>query len=202
MNIDYFIKQGYKPEGVIHIGAHEGGEIPKYKELGLNILCFEPLEEAYTVFKLKYPDVWIEKIALGSENRMGYLNVSGDGAFGQASSMLTFTAENFNMTGNMLKQQLTAVARFEDWVDELLFENAFDTVIIDTQGYELEVLKGFGDMLPLFKYYLIECSKQPLYEGGAPGKEVVQFMEEQGFIQDSELLRHEDVAFIRSDIRR
>jgi 2-O-methyltransferase len=203
MNIRHFTDEGYKLHGVVHVGAHEGGEIPLYQELGLNILCFEPLDEAVTAFKLKYPDVKIEKLALGDKNGMAYLNVSGDGAFAQASSLLNFKPENYGMTGDLLKRQLTAVARFDTYAEQHDIDPAnYDTLVIDTQGSEMDVLGGFGPLIRAFDFLLVECSEVPLYEGGAPAADIIAYLADYDFDQDSPTQRHEDIAFVAKGVTK
>ena len=54
-------------------------------------------------------------------------------------------------------------------------------VKVDTQGYELEVLKGFGDRLDEVIAAELEVSFHPLYEEQPDFDTVRSFMEERGF---------------------
>ena len=52
---------------------------------------------------------------------------------------------------------------------------------IDTQGYELEVLKGAARTLDRIDYILVETSFVPLYEGQANFRDVYAFLTGHGF---------------------
>jgi FkbM family methyltransferase len=52
---------------------------------------------------------------------------------------------------------------------------------IDTQGYELEVLRGATQLLPRTSAIQLELSLTPLYEGAPTLVEMLSFMESQGF---------------------
>jgi hypothetical protein len=62
---------------------------------------------------------------------------------------------------------------------------------------ELNVLQGFGEYLQGFDNIKVECSEPPIYEGGASASEVIEFLENCGFVQDSDIVRHGDVKFKR-----
>jgi FkbM family methyltransferase len=52
---------------------------------------------------------------------------------------------------------------------------------IDTQGFELEVLRGAGELLEVTQVVLLEMSLTPLYEGGVGFAELYFWMEQAGF---------------------
>lgn len=49
------------------------------------------------------------------------------------------------------------------------------------QGFELEVLKGFGDLLTSIDWLFVECSYIELYKGQALVHEVVDILRDTGF---------------------
>ena len=52
---------------------------------------------------------------------------------------------------------------------------------IDVQGYELEVLKSAGPLLPLFSRLYVEASFVPFYDGQPLTDEVIAYLREQDF---------------------
>jgi FkbM family methyltransferase len=90
------------------------------------------------------------------------------------------------------------LVRFDDLGINL---DGFDTLVADTQGMEMEVLKGFGDELQKFKFLNIECSNPPLYENSASADEIIAFLAERGFVQDSEMVVHDDIMFVRKGLK-
>ncbi len=77
---------------------------------------------------------------------------------------------------------------------------AYNTLVIDVQGMELQVLRGFGEQLKEFSFLVVECSEVPMFEGEAPADAVIDYLLEMGFLQDSPVYSHDDVMFIRKDL--
>jgi len=77
----------------------------------------------------------------------------------------------------------------------------YDTLQLDTQGNEMEILLGMGKWLKQFKYLCIELSVTPVYKGETPGAEVAAWLKNQGFTLDSPIYEHNDCFFVRSDIK-
>lgn len=58
---------------------------------------------------------------------------------------------------------------------------AYNALVIDTQGSELLVLRGSESLLPRFKYIEVEAADFESYKGGATMKQIRQFLSERGF---------------------
>ena len=71
-------------------------------------------------------------------------------------------------------------------LDDLNISN-IDLINIDTQGYELEVLKGAKNALHQIKYILIEVNKDELYEGCPHVKDLDRFLNKYSFIRTDTL---------------
>ncbi len=54
---------------------------------------------------------------------------------------------------------------------------------IDVQGFELEVLRGAGDLLSAFEHVYVEASFEALYEGQALADEVIAHMLAASFVE-------------------
>lgn len=150
---------------VVHVGANVGEELKFYKDIGATkIFFFEPRKEALSELMKNCEayqdslDISIYPFGLGS-NKEEKLIYSG----GQSSSFLApkihlqihpgiqFTA------GNIL-----SVRR----ADQILPDNLhIDMLNIDVQGFELEVLKGLGNLLNNTKLIYTEINTAELYEG-------------------------------------
>lgn len=216
--VTHFTEQGYKIKGLIHAGANDGEEVPSYKALGIqNILCFEPLTSAYERLGQLHPDVYCAKIALGDYDGHGILNVTyGDG---KGSSLLEEVAghpeiaANWTDNANVIGFEEILIERLDHYFWRMADKYSedprityhkiedYDCLVLDTQGNEWEVLHGCGDLLKEFKYLSVELSSVPVYVGEHPGQEVIDWLVSQGFTQDTPLQNHNDVFFIRSDIK-
>lgn len=204
VKISHFTEQGYDIKGVIHVGAHDGEEVQYYQQLGIeNILCFEPLWEIVPEFQKRYPNVPIFPIALGRINKLSVFYRTNDGRQGQASSLYKPLREEFAMTGGIRNRLHVPVLRFDTFLaehPEIDLSN-YDCLVIDVQGAELDVLKGFGALLPQLSYFNIECSQLPSYKNGATAQEVVSYLGKHRIIQDSPIVSHDDVFFINSEVK-
>ena len=52
---------------------------------------------------------------------------------------------------------------------------------IDVQGFELNVLRGFGELLDAVDYLIVELTNIPFYEGAPNSADVVSFLADRGF---------------------
>ena len=208
VKISHFTDKGHKINGVIHVGANDGEEIPGYKELGIeNIICFEPLSTAYALLRNSYPNVFSFKLALGETDEDATLYISaGDG---KGSSLLETNMEHPEVQKNwnhgqadIVGEQKVKVRRFDTWAkDAPVNLDDYDCLVLDTQGNELEVLKGMGEHLSGFKYLSVELSEIPVYFGEHPAAEVCEWLDTQGFNRDSPIQTHDDVFFIREGVK-
>jgi FkbM family methyltransferase len=78
-------------------------------------------------------------------------------------------------------RQTVAMARLDELARPLVPKSARLLIKIDTQGYELEVLKGATDLLPQTAGLQIELSLAPLYEGAPTFVEMMQYLQAAGF---------------------
>jgi FkbM family methyltransferase len=58
-----------------------------------------------------------------------------------------------------------------------------DLLWIDVQGFELNVLKGFGEILETVKGIHAECGLRPTYESRSMYKDIVTYLKQYGFMQ-------------------
>lgn len=207
--VTHFTQQGYIIKGIIHAGMNDGEEVPSYKQLGIqHILGFEPLPIAWEKALQDNRDIYCAQIALSDHDGTETLIVTkGDG---KGSSILEPILESEEVKKNWLDNGIIIdrikihAERLDNYLDrhpsEHPIEN-YDCLVLDTQGNEWEVLHGCGDYLKEFKYLSVELSETPVYEGEHSAQEVIDYLLSQGFIQDSPIEPHNDVFFIRSDIK-
>jgi FkbM family methyltransferase len=208
VKISHFTEQGYDLQGVIHVGANDGYEFQWYKMMGIeNLLAFEPLPSAIHKFIETYPGVPCLGMALSDFDGGAELNVAyGDG---KGSSLLPPIEDHPEVQAHwnlgqsiMIDKQIVTVARYDTLVAQGHIDpDLYDTLVLDTQGNELEVLKGCGDLLQRFKFLSVELSVDPVYEGEHPGEQVAAWLEANGFTRDSPIFPHDDCFFVRSDIK-
>lgn len=196
VKIGIFLQRGYPLKGgIVHVGANEGYEVEFYLKLGLKpIVCFEPLMEAAEKFWAKYkPEVaHLELLALGNIDGTALLHVTqGDG---QGSSLLPELPPEYQEVNCDTVQ----IARFATWAADADFDpKLYDTLVIDTQGTELDVLRGMDDFIEGFRFLNIECSMVPTYGGGAFAEEVILYLARWGFKPITKIEPHNDILFVK-----
>jgi FkbM family methyltransferase len=204
--VTHFTQQGYQIKGIMHAGMNDGEEVYSYKDLGIqNILGFEPLPFAAQKARDDH-GVRVEEIALGNKNGTETLIVTkGDGKGSSIYEPILESEEvkkHWTDNGIIVDRIKVKVRRFVDWYEESDINiQDYDCLVLDTQGNEMEVLLGMEQYLHAFRFLSIELSSTPVYEGETAAAEVCGWLKEYGFTQDTEIQSHNDVFFIRKDIK-
>ena len=181
LDFDYvYEKYNLNVSGLLHIGGHYGGELQKYKSHNIdNIVLFEPLSSNFSVLSEAVKNIGgnvvAHQVALGNDNRKVTMNISSNEA--QSSSILTpkvhLTAHpevSFSGTEEVEMKKL----------DDYDYKN-YNMIVVDVQGYELEVLKGASQTLNNIDYIYCEVNRDEVYEGNARVEEIDEFLSTYGF---------------------
>lgn len=167
--------------GVIHVGAHHGQEYEMYmQEFGqMPTHWFEPLSEAYSVLRENIgakPQVRTYKCALGPSRSVSKI-WKDSGNDGQSSSLMKpkdhleqWPHIEFNQSEEVLVETLDSF-RISD----------SNLIVIDAQGYELEVLKGSEETLKRMDHVFCEVNVTEIYEGCPSLDDLDAFLSERGF---------------------
>jgi len=149
--------------GIIQVGANVGQELDILNKYSENIYLFEPLLSAIKILEekiVKNKKIKLFKFALGQENEIKKINVSNQN-YSASSSFLEpslhldyFPEIEFN------EVQEVEIKRF----DELKYKFNANFLILDVQGYEMKVIKGFGPKINNFDFIYTEISLKELFE--------------------------------------
>ena len=169
---------------IAHIGAHKGQEVEDYKKnfKNVKIYLFEPQLNLFEYLKLNFgkdSNISLFNFALGSSNKISSMYMADNE--GQSSSFLKpkhHLIEHPEI--KFLEKKLT----FEIKVLDELGITDIDLLNIDTQGFELEVLKGSVNILSKdVKYIILEVNKKEVYEGCPHVRDIDIFLKQYGFIR-------------------
>jgi FkbM family methyltransferase len=118
--------------------------------------------------------------ALGSERGTIDINISANVL---SSSVLPMREAHVLAapTSNYVDRQTVAMARLDELARPWVSQTARLVIKIDTQGYELEVLKGAADLLPQTCGLQVELSLAPLYRGAPTFMEMMSYLQAAGF---------------------
>ena len=175
------------------IGSHRGetidyfSKIPKIKK----IYCFEPQEKQFNYLIKKYKKnnkIILNKIALSNQHkkRIFYIN--------KLSITSTFSKINTNSLwfkikrkilniNNIYKKKISIKTFTLDYFTSKNKIKKIDLIKIDTEGHELNVLKGSKNLLRknLVKYILIEIHHGNMYKNYS-SKKINHYLKKNNFI--------------------
>lgn len=185
---NYFLKyiiEQMRINVIIDVGANVGQFSTYFKEMNYDgyIYSFEPLSDAYKELKKnsKNDNKWIiYNCALGSEEKKIEINISKNS---QSSSVLEINESH--ITGAFdsiyIDKENIQMYRLDKFETELLKNGKNIFLKIDTQGYELEVLRGCTNILKYIKIIQLEISFKELYQGAPLFDEVINYLGKIGF---------------------
>ncbi len=168
-------------DGIIHVGAHTGQEVIEYIKYRNKIILFEPQKDIFN--KLiqnvnKYENVDCYNFGLGSKNEKKTIYRS-EGNEGKSSSVLSPEIHLVVQPDiNFVDTEEIQIKRFDSLdLDTLNF------LTLDVQGFELEVLKGFGEKLKNVEFIYTEINTKFLYKENALVADIDKYLKKYNFIR-------------------
>lgn len=169
MLIDFrqlFPKYNINPTGVLHVGANVGEEAPVYHELNIkDVIWIEPNPKliARLCDNVQTYNHTVYNIAAGHETKKINLHISNNG--GQSSSVLELgTHKIAHPDVHYIEDIEVQMWRLDEYFGVHGLGKNYDFLNIDVQGFELNVLRGIGDLLKQFNYVYLEVNQQELYK--------------------------------------
>lgn len=164
---------------VLDIGANDGRYVRELREAGWagDIVSFEPQPDVFKRLTdgMKSDPCWTgHQIGLGSVDSTLSLNAYGMDVL---SSFLKKKEDD-----QVFRQIEVPVKRANDIFDDVMGSRSRPFVKIDTQGFEMEIIRGFDTRVHNVIGWQIELSVKPLYEGQPMMEEVIATMRANGFL--------------------
>jgi FkbM family methyltransferase len=181
----FLLLKNYNISKVIDVGANKGEYVLELRKNGFNgdIYAFEPLSKIFE--RLKAITKNIEKIhlfnfALGATNEENKINISKNSA---SSSLLNMLSKHSSAEPNSIyvDSEIIKVRTLDSIFESIYSEGDRILLKIDTQGFEMNVLKGSLISLKNIIGIQVELSLVPLYEGSTLYEEIFHFLKEHGF---------------------
>jgi len=170
-----------KPRGVIHIGAHNGEEKPFYTKNKFDKIIWIDADPQYEQFlKSSFPEDMVIICGIGSKREIKNFNRANNG---ESSSFLDLDLHKryhpgISYVNNLqiqVKPMVYIVEEFNINIKDYNFLN------LDVQGVELDVLKGFGDLLDNFDYVYTEINTNYIYKNCSLVGEIDTYLKEFNF---------------------
>ncbi len=162
-----------------YIANHLSGAFP-----GAHVYCFEPAIDNYKILCEEVspnPIIKCFHMALGDEKKEGHLLISENHA---TNSLLGCENNNFGQAvGKIVGTEDITISTLDIIMDKLKIDQ-IDILKIDTQGYDLKVLKGGSKILSghRVKWVLVECIFVPQYKGQCYADDIIKYMRIHGYI--------------------
>lgn len=165
--------------GVIHVGGHVGQEMETYKKNNVeNLIVFEPQRVPFQKLKgvvesIGFSNITLVNKALGNSCAEVEMTCNDDGL---CSSILN-PKHVLEQYPNIIfdRKETVKMVTMDSVIDE---NHNYNFLNMDTQGYELEVLKGARKTLRNIKYVYTEVNNTEVYENNALIDDIDEFLEE------------------------
>ncbi len=181
--IKYLIKK-YDIKHVVDVGANVGqyGNFIKSIDFHGRIDSFEPIEKCFLKLKeeaSKHDNWFVHHSALGDFEGSSQINISNN----FESSSILKTVDQIPMFEDLISANISETINVTTldviMKNKLNYGNAY--LKIDTQGFELQVLKGAINNLAKFSCIEVETSFTSVYKGGSKVEEIIGLLNNHGF---------------------
>jgi FkbM family methyltransferase len=165
---------------VLDVGANSGQFGRLLRQLGFQgrIVSFEPLKDAFATLRqvAAHDALWeCQNLALGDSDRTASINISANSF---SSSFLPVSARNVQLEPGIayVGQQEASIRRLDTVLDSVARQDNVIYLKIDTQGYELNVLKGALGVIDRFPLIQLETAFFEGYETQPVIEEIISFL--------------------------
>ena len=176
---------------IIDVGAHKGEFAQNALQIkSVNkIIAFEPQKKIFSLLKEKFSDndkVVLNNFALSEKVEKRIMKINKMTATSTLNHEINNDSLYFKFKSFLLYQKNSIID--EEEIDTTTFDTFFNEEIfnentllkIDTEGYELKVLKGSNQKIKEIKYVLIENQFSRMYKN-VNFKDCHQFLESKNF---------------------
>lgn len=185
---DRFLK---KVKGIIHVGANTGQEMQLYAKYKLPVVWIEPIPEVFDTLnenlKSVKNQIALKGLVTDIDDKDYEFHIANN--YGASSSILELNLHTdiwpdikYDKSISLKSKTLASLLDINN-----VSLGKYDTLIMDTQGSELLVLKGAIPILDKFTYVKTEVSDFESYKGCCQLKDIDSFLKGYGF---KEYYRH------------
>jgi FkbM family methyltransferase len=163
--------------GIIHVGAWDGRE---YEEVAGPLLLIEPQAGPFNIMREKFKDrrdVELHCVAAGAEPGEATIHT----AYPDHSSSLLHPKVASRFDGAIKFARKVEVVRMATLDSIVRGRSDYNLLRVDTQGYELEVLRGATDTLFRLGRVEVEIHDPDVYDGAATLEQVDRLLAAAGF---------------------
>lgn len=171
---------------VLDVGANDGSFAGGFRDAGYRgrIVSFEPQSAAFARLEARARDdpSWeCRRTAVGAHDGEATLHLAANSS---SSSLLEMAEQHVRSApeSRYVGVETVPVARLDTLRAEIVHPRERVYLKADVQGLELDVLNGASVLLEQCRIVDVELSLVPLYEGAAALPDVLDYLEERGFV--------------------
>ena len=151
-----------------------------------NVVFFEPIPELAAKLRaraISEPGWRIEEQALSAMSEDKTFNIMADSQFSSFRMPTTVETARFSLENEIKSRLRMKTSTLKEWLPILRRDYDAKSVYLklDTQGFDLDVLRGAGDELDSVSGLQTEATVTGVYEGAPRYHEVIGFLEGAGF---------------------
>ena len=157
---------------VLDVGANDGDYGSELRRLGFNghIVSFEPVGSNFQrlLARIGGDARWkAHQMALGERDGEAEINVLQGHTFSSFLTPSAFGAEHFGQKMNVDRKELVPLRRLEGVLDGMVAGIPEPRIFLkmDTQGYDMQVIRGAGEALRRIQGLQMELAVRQLYDG-------------------------------------
>jgi FkbM family methyltransferase len=182
---------GIEPNAILDIGAHSGQFYGWAKSVWSNCPVFmieaNPLHEhQLRSMTLGMEDEYLIA-ALGDEEREVTFYTRSDKPHTEGNSY--YKENNYWDIPQLVQESKVTLQKLDNLFED---DSVFDIIKVDTQGSEIDILKGGKDLVSKAQAIILEVSFIPYNEGAPDSQETIEYMNEIGFEERMSVGEHYD----------
>lgn len=173
-------ERGIKPTGILHVGGCMLEEAQDYKDLGVEKVIWveaQPPDKRRQERAAQFGHELYEFTALSDRMETVSLRIASNLV---SSSILPFQRHSAIYPDIVVTNEIPMVTSRGDEVFRGGLDG-IDTLVLDVQGSELQVLNGLGKLLDGIQRVYAEVNLKELYTGCALRPKMEEWMREKGF---------------------
>ncbi|CAN5862173.1 hypothetical protein BH11PSE1_BH11PSE1_24730 [soil metagenome] len=167
--------QGYRPATLLDVGANIGGFTTEFLQVFPD--CAPILVEPNPFCEPDLETLGYERHMVAASDKAGVAELFLSRDWLQSTGVSLYREDTHYFRDEKVLKQAVPTVR----IDDLFAGRSFDFVKIDTQGAEVDVLKGGANVLAEADYILLEVSMVEYNIGGAKAEDVFAQLETMGF---------------------
>ncbi len=172
-------------KGVLHVGANSGQERETYARLGLPVVWVEALPGVFDELKIniaRYPDQMAIRALLADRDGQKFIfRVANNNGASSSILELKYHKDIWPEVEYVDEIEMESVTLGTALASHGVDPSAYDALVMDTQGSELMILQGSGELLDRFEYIKTEAADFEAYENCATVASLADFLGAHGF---------------------